>query len=167
MSALTVRSLKAFMNSLLIADTFDCFQVSEATITTFTTFSIDGILHPDFYGSDRSEEIQTSGRIQVLWKEIKPYCFSVIKGKHTPLSFKFVLQLPKKETLDLIEKSGLPIKGDDLFGLYVNCQYNGDTLTLTTGTSLRVFTLDKSLDHAWDQKLKSFLSSQNIEVCEN
>ncbi len=166
MIALTVKSLKVFMNSLLISDTFDHFLVSEASITTFTTFSIDGILHPDFYGSDISDKLQESDRSQVFWKEIKAYCFSVIKGKHTPLSFKFVLQLPKEEAEKLIMKSYLNIEKQDLFGLFLNCQYNGETLTLTTGTSLRVFTLDKSLDEAWDQMLKAFLAERNIDVDE-
>ena len=163
MIALTIKSLKNFMNSLLISDTFDRFQVSEATITTFATFSIDGELHPEFYENETADELRTSSQRQVFWKDIKSYCFSIIKGKRTPLSFKIVLQLPPDEVELLLAKSGLNLLPEDIFGLFLNCQYHGDSLTLTTGTSLRVFTLDKSLDNAWDQMLQDFLNQQDLD----
>lgn len=48
MIILQITQLKNFMNTLLRLETFDRFPVSEASITTFTTFSIDGSLHTDF-----------------------------------------------------------------------------------------------------------------------
>lgn len=163
MIAITIKNMKNFMNKLLISDTFDRFQVSEASVTTFATFSVDGSLHPDFYGPAAAEELRATGRTQVLWHDVKPFCFSIIKGKRTPLSFKFVLMLPADEIALLIAKSGLAIIPEDVFGLYLNCQYNGEAITLTTGTSLRIFTLDKSLDRAWDQMLEEFLVQQDID----
>lgn len=163
MIALTIKSLKNFMNRLLISDTFDTFQVSEVSITTFATFSIDGAMHQDFYEPGTAEYMEASGQRLILWKDIKAYCFSIIKGKRTPLSFKFVLQLPRDEVELLIAKSDLSISPEDVFGLFLNCQYNGEVLTLTTGTSLRIFTLDKSLDKAWDQMLQDFLYQQDLD----
>ena len=43
------------MNTLLRLETFDRFPVSEASITTFTTFSIDGSLHTDFFDPDDAQ----------------------------------------------------------------------------------------------------------------
>ena len=42
MIALPVEHIREFMNKLLLTPSFDCFMVSEASITTFATFSIDG-----------------------------------------------------------------------------------------------------------------------------
>ena len=42
MIALQIEHVGSFMNHLLLKETFDRFLVSEAQITTFTTFSIDG-----------------------------------------------------------------------------------------------------------------------------
>ena len=53
MIALPIKHVKDFMNKLLLQDTFDRFLVSEASITTFTTFSIDGQLHADFYDTEK------------------------------------------------------------------------------------------------------------------
>ncbi len=167
MIALTIKSLKNFMNRLLVSDTFDRFYVSEASITTFVTFSIDGLLHQDFFDADTAKELRSSGQQQVLWKDIKPFCFSVIKGKRTPLSFKIVLLFSRDETELLIARSGMDITPDDVFGLFLNCQYNGEALVLTTGTSLRIFTLDKSLDEALDHALREFLIRQDIDFTDN
>ena len=99
----------------------------------------------------------------MLWSEIRPFCLSVIRGKRTPLSFKFIFQLPTEEVALLTAKSSPDLSADDVFGLYLNCQYNGETLTLTTGSSLRLFTMDKSLDMAWDQMLLEFLRLQDLD----
>lgn len=163
MIAITIKNLKNFMNQLLLSDTFDRFQVSEVQITTFATFSIDGKLHHDFYEPEDSKERKDAGQKQILWGDIRNYCFSLIKGKRTPLSFKIIFMFPKDETELLIAENNTGLTSDDIYGLYLNCQFSGETLTLTTGTSLRIFTLDKSLEHAWDQKLQTFLTQQAID----
>ena len=163
MIALQIQHIRDFMNKLLLQDTFDRFLVSDASITTFTTFSIDGQLQADFFETEKAKELKAQERSQVTWKEIKPFCYSVIKGRRTPLAFKFVFQLPQEETALLLARSGSPLTPQDVFGLYFNCQYQGEALTLTTGSSLKVFTLDKSLDHAWDQMLQEFLLRQELE----
>lgn len=48
MIALQIQDVKDFMSKLLIGNAFDAFWLSEVAITTFTTFHIDGVLHPDF-----------------------------------------------------------------------------------------------------------------------
>lgn len=163
MIAITIKNLKNFMNQLLLSDAFDRFQVSEVQITTFATFSIDGKLHHNFYESEASKERKEAGQKQILWGDIRNYCFSLIKGKRTPLSFKIIFMFPKDETDMLIAENNTGITSDDIYGLYLNCQFNGETLTLTTGTSLRIFTLEKSLEHAWDRKLQTLLTEQAID----
>ena len=163
MIALQIKHCKDFMNKLLLQDTFGRFLVSEASITTFAAFSIDGELRPDFFESEKAAQVRETGRRQVLWSEIRPFCLSVIRGKRTPLSVKFIFQLPTEEVALLTAKSSPDLSADDVFGLYLNCQYNGETLTLTTGSSLRLFTMDKSLDMAWDQMLLEFLRLQDLD----
>ena len=48
MIALQIKHVKDFMSQLLLQDAFDHFLLSEASVTTFASFSIDGRLHPDF-----------------------------------------------------------------------------------------------------------------------
>ncbi len=78
------------------------------------------------------------------------------------MSFKFVFQFPPKQIQKLLEENDLPFHPEDVYGLFFNCQYHSEMLTLTTGSSLRVFTLDRSLDQAWDRMLTEFLESNKL-----
>ena len=159
MIALQVENVKDFMNKLLLNGVFDSFRVSEAAITTFTTFSIDSQFHPEFFDP---EMIDPDAETQVSWKDIRPFCLFVFKGKRLPLSFRFVLQLPQEKLTDFLSAYGLNFDPADVFGLFLNIQYRSDTLTLTTGSSLRIFTSDRSLDQAWDQAVRSFLAREEL-----
>ena len=52
MLVLKINDVKNFMNQLLIGDTFDDFSLVEASITTFSNFTIDGKIHKDFFDTD-------------------------------------------------------------------------------------------------------------------
>ena len=151
MIILQITQLKNFMNTLLRLETFDRFPVSEASITTFTTFSIDGSLHTDFFDPDDAQLLKEKGRTRLLWKDVKSFCYSVIKGKRTPLQFKFVFQLPQAACEKMI-----------VFGCFLNFQYKDGKLLLTTGTSLKIFTMDKSLDRVFDEEVRQFLLKNEI-----
>ena len=97
MIALQVQDIKSFMSKLLIGTDFDAFWLSEATVTTSITYTLDGLLHPDFFDTQEAELLQAEGREYTLWKDIKPFCFSIMKGKKTPLHFKIVFMLSKKK----------------------------------------------------------------------
>ena len=163
MIALQIEHVRDFMNKLLLTSSFDTFRVSEATITTFTTFSIDGILHPEFYDSDRIDSPDDDADAQISWESIRPFCLSVFKGKRLPLSFHFVLQLPRNRIPDFLAEHGLTsTAAEDIFGLFLNIQYRSNILTITTGSSTRVFTGDRTLDQAWDQAVKDFLTREDL-----
>lgn len=162
MIALQIKNIKNFMNTLLLQDTFDHFLVSEATITTFTTFSVSGELHKEFFDPEQVASEEFRDRTQVTWKEIRPFCLSVIKGKRTPLSFKFVFQLPQESMLELLDACDSPLQPEDVFGLFFNCQYQSEQLTVTTGSSLRVFSMDRSLDQAWDKQMTAWLEKLGL-----
>ena len=159
MIALQIEHIRDLMNKLLLSQTFDRFLVSEASMTTFTTFTIDGQLHPEFYDADT---ILPGAETQTSWESIRPFCLSVFRGKRLPLAFHFILQLPHAEIPDLLFENGLTISEEDVFGLFLNIQYRNETLTVTTGSSLRVFSGDRSLDRAWDDRIRRFLEEAGI-----
>ncbi len=162
MKAFTILEIKYFMSQLLLKDTFDHFRLLEMTLTTNVTYTIDGQLHPDFYDAGEAELLKARDESHIFWKEVRPFCLSLIKGKHTPLYFKIVFQLGKEETRQFLTKNNLSLRADDIFGLYLNCQFDGNHLTCVTGTSLRYFTLDKTVDYAWDDKITRFFQTHNI-----
>lgn len=164
MIALQVQDVKDFMSRLLMGNTFDAFWLCEASITTFVTYNIDGSLHKDFFDSEQAEILSRNERTFSLWKELKPFCYSIVKGKRTPLHFKIVFQLSRQNLEKMLAGSGLDWKPEDVFGLYLNLQYDGSSLTCTTGSSLKTFSMDKSLDRLWDDMVRNFFRQQSIPV---
>ena len=162
MKAFKILEVKDFMSKLLLKHTFDRFQLFELSLTTNITYTMDGSLHPDFYDTGEAELIKAREQTHITWGEVRPFCFSLIKGKRTPLHFKIVFQLEKAEVQKFLNASRLPLHEDDIFGLYLNCQFDGASLLCTTGTSLRFFTMDKAADHAWDDKVTEFFKDQQI-----
>lgn len=107
MIALQVQDVKEFMSRLLIGTDFDAFWLCEASVTTFVTYNIDGSLHKEFFDSEQAEMLTQTERTFSSWKEIKPFCFSIMKGKHTPLHFKIIFQLSRQNVEKLLVGSGL------------------------------------------------------------
>ena len=93
---------------------------------------------------------------------MREYCFSLIKGKRTPLSFKFVFRLSPANIAKLIAKQNLDFQPNTVQGLYLNIQFNEQGLTCVTGTSLNTFTLDKSLEKAWDGMVQRFFTKNGV-----
>ncbi len=156
MIALEILSMKNFMSHLLSGDTFDLFLLEEATISTANTYTIDGHMNTEFYPPDERspENLPYDFR---PWSEIKSLCFDLIKGKYTPIFFKFVLQL-KPEYLPRI----LGTDPGQVKALVLNIRYDGNKALLTTGTSYHTFVMNKEADLAWDNALCKYLSDKEI-----
>lgn len=160
MTALQIADIGFFMKKFLLTDSFDRFLLLEGTVTTFNTFRMDGTLQKSYY--TREEQELLAGRSLSLWSEVRPFCLELIRGKKTPLSFRFTLQLSASNTEKLLKQSGIPIPSEQVRGLFMNLKYDGHTLVCTTGTSLAVFTMDKKLDHAWDDMVQRYFRQQGI-----
>lgn len=162
MLALNIIDIKEFMNQLLIDTMFDQFEMTEATITTFNTFSINGKLRRDFFDTDTCDIFDQKGITYSLWKEMKPYCYSVIRGKRTPLYFKIIFQLPSRQMQIILRNQNSPISPELVSGMFINLQYKNKELMCTTGISLQTFLPDKSLEQLWDSMVLDFFRRHNI-----
>ncbi len=152
---------KHCMTELLLRDTFDDFLFMEGDITTYNKFSIDGYIHKEFYETGEPEGNPEG--THSTWSRLRDFCFSIIKGKRTPLNFRLIFSLPGNETARLITEKQLDFQPGAVQGLYLNFKYDGSVLTCTTGTSLNTFTLDKSLEHAFDKWTGEFFSVHGID----
>lgn len=158
MVALALPEVKECMSKLLLSETFDPFYFIEGEIVTFGTFTINGFLKKEFF-----EKKDTPSREYALWKEVREYSFSLIKGKRTPLSFKFVLGLSDSNIEKLLSQQELDFKPHDVHGLYINLKYDGYKLQCITGTAMNLFTMDKSLEQAWDKMVQKFFTQKEIK----
>jgi len=172
MIALQIEHIGKFMNQLLLQDTFDRFFISEAQITTFITFSIDGQMHQEFYeddsGNNHADNVPEGENVhqlnpQARWKDVRPFCLQIMKGRHLPLSFRFVFQLSPGQIRRFLENSDLSYAPDNVLGLFLNIQYRNQILTVTTGSSLRIFSMDHTLDQTWDNYIRRFFTSAGLD----
>ena len=157
MTALEIKITKNFMNALLVSEKFDAFLVEEASVTTFNTFV------KDFY---TSEEIEAAGGALPVfsqWKDIRPICFQLIKGKKTPVSFKVVLHASPELTAQIAQNPECGVDASLIRSLGLNIRYDKGRVTCVTGTAFTTFIMDKSVDALWDQYIRSFLAEIGLD----
>ena len=53
---------------------------------------------------------------------------------------------------------------DSATGLFFNLTFDGSDTFLSTGTSLRTFSLDKSLEKDWDEFVADYFRKSSIET---
>ena len=160
MTALKIEDVKAFTSRLFVREDFDAFLVKEVSIITYNSFTIDGHIRQGYYTREELEE----GGFEELstWSMLRPFCFSLIKGKKLPGSFRIVLQLPRRSLEGFAGKIGMD--AGQIQGLYLNIRYEDGALYCVTGTSMNLFTMDKTLEEEWDRAVKEFMRSLGI-VC--
>lgn len=160
MIALKIEEQKTFTSGLFIGEIFDSFLVREANIVTFNSFTIDGRIRHGYYSDEELEE----NKIEEFsaWKVLKPLCFSLIKGKRLPESFRIVFMLSPDAKERFVEKHVSGMQPEQVGSLYLNVHYENNEMTVITGTSMNMFTLDKTLEREWDESVKVFLKKQGI-----
>lgn len=152
------------MSNLFIKDIFDSWLVSEITISTHTTFSINGRLNKEFFTDEELSDIPDHENSS--WQLLRPLCFELIRGSKKPLFMKLIFKLPKDDIKKITVSAGSAFAPEDVNGLFVNIRYEQGRLTVTTGSSLKTFLPDRSLDEAFDKYIKSFLTQYSIEYDE-
>lgn len=163
MISLTLTNVKNTMAHLLLKETFDHFSFIEGEIVTFNTFKFNGYLQKEFFHDEKDREELKESEEYSHWADVRDFCFSLIKGKRTPLSFRFIFSLSPKNIARLTEQSTPGLNPDDVQGLYMNFKFDGTQLTCVTGTSFKSFTMDKTLEHTWDDMVKKFLLKKGID----
>lgn len=152
MKSFEIEDAKQFMNELLVAEKYDSFYMYELRLRTGLDYYINGKNNIEFYDT---EEVGTLNDY-VSWGTIKKTVFDLIKGKRLPISFKLILMFNRENIERLVEMNNLPFKLEDIGALFFNVYYEKGELTVTTGTSIKTFSLDKSLDNIWDEAVEKY-----------
>lgn len=164
MVGLKVLDVKKCMNQLLATDCFDRWQLAEAKIITYVSYVIDGHLTEEYM---TGEEMEAEGLQQgecVPYGRVRPLCFDMIKGKRVPKNFRFVLQFPKQEAADFVGNLQGNFTPGDVANLTMNVSFSEGGLFVTTGYTLRMFSMDKSLEQEWDLKVMELFRKMEITV---
>lgn len=127
------------MKTLLTEDTFDSFLLHEAELKVAYTLKLDGRVNASFYAAEDAEENE-----YIRYGGARPLLFDAIKGKRTPLFFKFTLME----------------KGDNYH--MMNITFNGETIVITTAVAYKEFTLEKEEEEQWDERVALLLEDKNF-----
>lgn len=141
--------IKKFMNIFLKENLFDKFEVRSCEVTTFVTFNIDCRVNKEWFE-------ETHNGDYCLWKELRPYIYNIIKGKKKPKNMKFVMSL-SPSALEKLHPNAL--------ACFLNIVFEEDKVSIVTGTAQKEFSLDKSLEIIWGEKIKDFF--ENIKITQN
>ena len=159
MTAFQILEMKHFMAKLLTEDCFDSFLLEKASVSCAVSYELDGRGNPEFYQDDETPDASCPF---LPWKSIRPVLFQMIRGKHTPLSFKFVLHLMPQYVPGVMKGADPSLKPEQVQALVLTIKYDGSAIRLTTGTAFSSFVPDKTLDAQWDKTMRQFLSRKEI-----
>ena len=160
MIGLSIQDIKNFMAGMLTGNMFDKFYLCDGEIQTFTEFHLGGYLNRPYFDSEEWENLE--GRKLCLWSEMKPFAFQLIRGHKLPVRFKFVFQLSRENTVWLLEKHRLPVREEDIGGLFMNITYEHQKLVCTSGVTYKTFIMDKTLEQCWDETVCQYFKQNHI-----
>ena len=159
MKSLQIMNTKLFMSKLLVSESFDMFLMENAELKVGTDISVDGHVNKEFYGNE--DESAPSYEL-IKWGEIRPTIYNLVKGKHTPIAFKFILSTTPDEKNSLLADSGEDNLINVISSFVIRIKFSNGCVTLTTGTALSGFSMDKSYEKLWDSHIESLLSEIGI-----
>ena len=105
---------------------------------------LDGKRNLDFYDSSYEGTLST----YVTWQEMKKKVYELLQGTRMPSYFKMVLSTNEEKTLALSE---------EVSTFFLNIQLKDNQTSCSTGCAYKGFTLNKSADKVWDERIKKFL----------
>ena len=193
MKQIEIENVKKFTSALFASNTFDTFCVTEASFSTLVNITIDGHINQEFLkpsGSEGNAGIQvsaagagggaaadapaSSGHMEsqassqatqqiAIWQQLRPLCYEAIKGSKAPLKFKIIFMTPPEKVAGFISKQGLNLRPSDVTGLFMNIRFEGGKLSCISGSSTKSFSLDKSLENAWDASVEGFIRKFSVK----
>ena len=81
-----------------------------------------------------------------------------------PESFRIVFQMPPSARDRFVAGKIPGIYPDQVGGLYINIQYENHEMICVTGTSMKQFTMDRTLENEWDENVRKFLRKNGVAV---
>lgn len=153
MRAYRIQNVKEAMGHILMKETFDEFLVSEVKILGKANLFLTGRAADGFFSE---EELDESGYIS--YKVVREICFDMIKGERSPESFTFMFLLPREKVEALLDSCDSTLQPSDVENLSALLRFKDGVLSVTTGSALKIFTMDKSLNVAWDKWIEGFLT---------
>ena len=160
MISLKILEMNRFMGKLLKGENFDGFLLKEGFLRTGMEYRFQGRVFPEYFDTEEQEKHTEE---YTYWGEVKPFIFELVKGKRTPLAFSFTLLLTKNDTAELLARRSVNV-GEDSPSLFLQIRFEHGAGRIITGTARNTFTLDKSLEEAWDAEVGQLLKAMELTM---
>lgn len=167
MNLIKVTDIRITMSMLLLKDAFDAFLLEEAEVLTYARLVINGRRNKNWYAGETASDIEDTDITDhitgnytdlIRWKEARNIFFGYIKGKKTPDLFKVSLKADQTMAEMLLKDSGFYGKYlQEKPELHLQLKYENNELYIITGIYNSNFSLDKSVENAWDQAVADWL----------
>lgn len=154
MNSFQIADIRKFMSQMLLHDTFDAFTLSEATVKTAASFVVDGKINADFFDDDSRPEEE-----YIQYGKIRGFFYDIIKGRSTPVYFKFVFHAPESLKEQIISAADTSLSPSDVNALTFTATFKDGELTVLSGTNMSAFSLDRTIDQQWDRYVENFLDT--------
>ena len=148
MKIFEITDKKAYLNELFAGDRFESFYLYELRCRSDMDYYVSGKL------AETEEAADTSG--YAVWGEVRKKLLTVIGTEDIPKTMKLVLMFNRDNILRLIEMNNIPLSPESVGGLFINISLDQNGMTATTGTSIKEFTMDKTLEHTWDGTVEKY-----------
>lgn len=152
MIAGTVENKKEFMAMLLKGNAFDRLLVRSVSIKTNIFYEMDCVINKDWYTAEEQESLTEK---YIAWSELRPTIFNIIKGNKLPGYMKIILS-PSDEAMAKIHTNAA--------ALFINIIFENGKLSIITGSSEKMFSLDKAVEHSWDEYAARFFKHNGIII---
>lgn len=174
MKAFSVPEVKPFMAGLLQGQLFHGWELRSAELGLLSRIEIQGSVNPD-YLTEEEKKNRTSPYL--LWDEIQPKVRALIQGGHTPSYMNITLAMPPSRVPDIAQDfvesflinirfdtgSHPEISGQPAAQPALHSKSSG-SLLLVTGMSARSFSMDKTPERLWDEKIPAYFKAHKILI---
>ncbi|MCR5148094.1 MAG: DUF5721 family protein [Eubacterium sp.] len=149
-------NIKSMVSRLIQDRLFADFLLCSMEVKNACCLEISGRKNKDFF--DNPEEYGSEEYIK--WEDAREIFFQSIKGSRLPVAFKLVFLADKALTKEVLEAAETNISENDISSLSLNVYYDRTGLTITGGTALKIFTMDKSIENSWDNWIRDHLMAE-------
>ena len=133
-------AVKGFMGQLLKGEIFDSFEVRSVEMAAGVRFTIEGTLEEAGFAR---------------WSALRQVVYEIVKVSPKPRFIKVVFSYAAEEAAKVHPNAA---------ALFLNLVYENDSITFTTATAQREFVMDKSLEMAWDDRIREFFRSSGVTL---
>lgn len=151
MIAGNIENKKQFMSIFLKGTAFDRLLVRNIALRTSVLFEIDCTIDKNWFSEAEQQELEKFAR----WADMRHTVFELIKGSKLPGYMKIVLS-PAPTATEKIHKNAA--------ALFINILFENNILSVTTGSSEKMFAMDKAVERTWDEYAAKFFKNNGIII---